>query len=75
MTIKSATAKITSANRIFRRVGERPTVNDASSRDSTNCVSNFCRTRSPHQKNSASTGGTTSSSQRKCEFSNRMFKS
>ena len=64
-TIKSATARITSANRIFRRAGEMPTVSDESNRASMNCASNFCRARSRHQKNSASAGGTTSSSQSK----------
>ena len=62
--INSATAAINSANRNFLRAGEMPAVSVASSRASRNCVSNLRRDALPHQKNNASAGGTTSSSQR-----------
>ena len=73
--IKNATARITSAKRIFCRAGEIPTVNCDNNRASMNCASNFCRVRIAHQKNTASAGGTTSSSQRICGCSNLIFKS
>src|ERR1700678_1693624 len=66
---------MTRAKRHFRRASEMPTVNCDNNRASMNCASNFRFTRSRHQKNTASSGGKTSSSQSKLGFSNCIFKS
>ncbi len=73
--IKKATAKIKSAKLNFLRRNETPTVSCDNNRASTNCVSSFSRERIAHQKNSASAGGITSSSQSKFLLSNCIFKS